>query len=219
MVLPLPVCLFSLSKRIKKEKKRGDREWRREGVKEGERKREGAGKRESEITALVHACMLSRVRLFATLWTVAHQAPLSMRFYRQEHWSALLCPLPGDLPDPGIESTSLTSPALAGRFFSSSATALILPEILQARRLCGIPSTDHWGKRTATQPKFHLNVRTIGIYEYAQIHKFCYPGTISEGPLQSKHYQTTKQSEQRPHNKTRKMKRQEIWWVIHFEFI
>ena len=109
MVLPLPVCLFSLSKRIKKEKKRGDREWRREGVKEGERKREGAGKRESEITALVPACMLSRVRLFATLWTVDCQAPLSMRFSRQEYWSRLSFPSPRDLPNSGIKIKSPVS--------------------------------------------------------------------------------------------------------------
>ena len=162
--------------------------------------------------------MLSCVQLLATLWTVDHQAPLSMRFCRQEYWSALLCPPPGDLPDPGIESTSLTSPALAGRFFTTSAIALILPEILEARRLCVIPFTDHWGKRTATRPKFHLNVRKIDIYEHAQIHKFVTQHSIW-GPLQSKHYQTTKQSEQRPHNKTRKMRIKEIWWVIHFEFI
>ena len=118
MVLPLPVCLFSLSKRIKKEKKRGDREWRREGVKEGERKREGAGKRASETTALEHACMLSRVRLFATPWTVARQAPQSMRFPRQEYWSGLPFP-PPDLPDPGIEPVSPASPALAGGFFTT----------------------------------------------------------------------------------------------------
>ena len=47
--------------------------------------------------------MLSRVQLFATLWTVAHQAPLSMGFSRQEHFTGLLCPPPGDLSDPGIE--------------------------------------------------------------------------------------------------------------------
>ena len=46
---------------------------------------------------------LSRVRLFATLWTVAHQAPLSMAFSRPEYWSGLPFPSPGDLPDPGIE--------------------------------------------------------------------------------------------------------------------
>ena len=48
----------------------------------------------------------SRVRLFATLWTVAHQAPLSMGFSRQEYWSGLPFPFPGDLPNPGIEPRS-----------------------------------------------------------------------------------------------------------------
>ena len=47
-----------------------------------------------------------RVRLFATPWTIAHQAPLSMGFSRQEYWSGLPCPPPGDLPDPGIEPMS-----------------------------------------------------------------------------------------------------------------
>ena len=49
---------------------------------------------------------LSCVRLFATLWTVAHQAPLSMVFSRQEYWSGLPFPSPGDLPDPGIKPRS-----------------------------------------------------------------------------------------------------------------
>ena len=52
---------------------------------------------------------LSRVQLFVTPRTVAHQAPLSMKFSRQEYWSRLPCPSPGDLPDPGIK---LWSPAL-----------------------------------------------------------------------------------------------------------
>ena len=60
--------------------------------------------------------LFSHVRLFETLWTVACQAPLSMGFPRQEYWSGLSCPPPGDLTDPGIESMSLLSPALAGRF-------------------------------------------------------------------------------------------------------
>ena len=71
------------------------------------------------------ACMLSdysHVQLFATLWTVAHQALLSMGFSRQEYWSGQPFPPPGDLPNSGIEPTSLTSPALAGRFFTASAT-------------------------------------------------------------------------------------------------
>ena len=56
----------------------------------------------------------AHVRLFGTLWMVAYQAPLSRGFSRQEYWSGLPCPPPGDLPDPGIESMSLTSPALVG---------------------------------------------------------------------------------------------------------
>ena len=67
------------------------------------------------------ACMLNRfcpVLLFATPWTVAPRAPLAMGFSRQEYWSGLPCPLPGDLPDPGINPAILMSPALArGLFF------------------------------------------------------------------------------------------------------
>ena len=52
-----------------------------------------------------------------SLWTVAHQVPVSMRFSMQEYWSGLPYPPPGDLPDPAIESGSLMSPALADGFF------------------------------------------------------------------------------------------------------
>ena len=55
---------------------------------------------------------------FSNLWTVAHQAPLSMGFSGPE----LPCPLPGDLPNPGIKSASLMSAAFAGRFFTTSTT-------------------------------------------------------------------------------------------------
>ena len=65
---------------------------------------------------------LSRVRLSVTPWTLAHQAPLSMEFSRQEYWNGLPLPSPDYLPDPGIEPVSLVSPALAGRFFTTSAT-------------------------------------------------------------------------------------------------
>ena len=65
---------------------------------------------------------LSRVQLFETPWTVAHQVLLSMELSRQEYWSGLPFPTPGDLPNPGIEPTSLVSPALAGGFFTTSAT-------------------------------------------------------------------------------------------------
>ena len=64
----------------------------------------------------------SHVRLCVAVWTVARQAPLSMGFSRQEYWSGLPCPPPGDLPDPGIEPTSLVSAELAGGFFTTSAT-------------------------------------------------------------------------------------------------
>ena len=67
-----------------------------------------------------HACEshFSRVRLFATPWTVARRAPLSMGFSKQEYWNGLPCPPPRDLPDPGVEPGS---PAL-GRFFTTSTT-------------------------------------------------------------------------------------------------
>ena len=58
----------------------------------------------------------SCVQLFVTPWTTACQSPLSMQFSRQEYWSALPFPPPGDLPKSGIKPTSPVSPALAGRF-------------------------------------------------------------------------------------------------------
>ena len=63
--------------------------------------------------------MLGRVRLLMTLWTVAHQVSLSMEFFRQEDWSGLSVPSPGDLPNSGIEPTSPASPALVGAFFTT----------------------------------------------------------------------------------------------------
>ena len=68
----------------------------------------------------VNVCMLNCVLLFVTPWTVAHQAPLSMKFPRQEYWSALPSPTPGDLPDPRIKPTSPVSPALAGGFLTTA---------------------------------------------------------------------------------------------------
>ena len=57
-------------------------------------------------------CMHSHVRLFVTPWTIAHQAPLSMGFSRQQFWTGLPCPPPGDLTPPGTEPTSPASPSL-----------------------------------------------------------------------------------------------------------
>ena len=70
----------------------------------------------SKLCVYMHASVLSSfcsVQLLVTLWTIACWVPLSMGFSRQEYWSGLPCPPPGDLPNPGIEPTSLTSPALA----------------------------------------------------------------------------------------------------------
>ena len=64
---------------------------------------------------IVVVYLLSLVPLFMTPWNIVCQAPLSMGFPRQEYWSGLPFPSPGDLPDPGTE---LTTPALAGRFFT-----------------------------------------------------------------------------------------------------
>ena len=74
----------------------------------------------------VYVCVVlshfSCVQLFVTPWAVACQAPLSMEFSRQEYWSMVPFPPPGDLADPGIKQASLKTPALAGRFFTSRAT-------------------------------------------------------------------------------------------------
>ena len=72
------------------------------------------------VCARTRTCALSHRRLFVILWTVAHQAPLSMGFPRQEYWSGLLFPSPRDLPDPGIKPVSPVSPTLAGRFFPTA---------------------------------------------------------------------------------------------------
>ena len=66
--------------------------------------------------------MLSCVQLFVTLSTVAYQVPLRVVFFRQECWRGLLSSLPGDLPDPGIETIS---PALAGRFFTTEIPCIL----------------------------------------------------------------------------------------------
>ena len=88
-----------------------------------------------QVTLLVsvlcmHVCVLSlfrSVHLLVTPWTVARPAPLYMGFSRQEHWSGLPCPPPGDLPDSGITPASLRSPVLAGRL------CVLLPTYLGSR--------------------------------------------------------------------------------------
>ena len=72
-----------------------------------------------DSTLCVCVCVHLVVSKSATPWTVAQQAPLCMGFPRQEYWSGLPFPTPGDLSDPRIEPTSLGSPALASRFFTT----------------------------------------------------------------------------------------------------
>ena len=89
------------------------------------------------------ACVLShfsRVQLFATPWTEAHQVPQSLGFSRQECWSGLPFPPPGDLPNPAIKHTSFTPPALTGGFFTTSANhASPVPRQLRKGTLPTIP--------------------------------------------------------------------------------
>ena len=76
-------------------------------------------------SAASRGCVLScfsHVQLFVIPWTVAFQAPLFMEFSRENYWSRLPFPTPGDLRDPGIKPTSLTSPASARGFFTTNAT-------------------------------------------------------------------------------------------------
>ena len=73
------------------------------------------------VCVCVCVCVLSHIPLFAQLWTITYQAPLSMGFSRQEYWSKLLFPPPRDLPNPVIEPVSMSS-SLAGRFFITSTT-------------------------------------------------------------------------------------------------
>ena len=73
------------------------------------------------VGLMLCAQLLSCVSLFVTSWTIACQVPLSMGFSRQEYWSGLSFPTPGDLPKPGNQTVSLTSAALAAEFFTTSA--------------------------------------------------------------------------------------------------
>ena len=86
------------------------------------------------IYLYMHACVhgFSRVWLFATLWTVACQAPLSMGFSRQEYWSGLPCNLPSTV----IEPASLMSPVLVGGFFTTSATWEAIYTHIECSSLC-----------------------------------------------------------------------------------
>ena len=82
------------------------------------------------MCAYTQSC-LSHVLLFAITWTVAHKAPLSMGFSRQEYWSELPWPPPGDRPDPGMKSVSLMSPTLQADFLPSEPPGKPYTEIIE----------------------------------------------------------------------------------------
>ena len=98
------------------------------------------------VSLNVEMCMMlthfSHVLLFMTLWTVAHQAPLSIAFSRQECWNGLPYPPPGHLPNPEIESASLMSPTFSSVQFSRSvlSNSLRPHELQHARPPCPSPA-------------------------------------------------------------------------------
>ena len=79
------------------------------------------GRKRKHICAPSYCCAVAQLCLFGTPWAVAHQAPLSMGFPRQEYWSGLVFAPPKDLLNPAIEPVSPSAPALAGRSFATSA--------------------------------------------------------------------------------------------------
>ena len=97
--------------------------------------------------------LLSLVQLFVTQWTAARQAPLSIGFSRQEYWSGLPCPPPGDLPDPGIQLESLMSPPMAGRFFPSSEPKTVKEKVVEnvlSAQVCHSPGLQEVGTADCT---------------------------------------------------------------------
>ena len=130
------------------------------------------------------------------LWTVARQAPLSMGFSRQEYWCGLPCPPPGNLPDLRIKSTSLSSPALAGRFFTISTTWYItavpiyipansvgrFPSLPTLASICRLwiflwwPSSSLGGSESALEEKSKHHLAFCGIFLYETLP--LYNGTL-----------------------------------------
>ena len=114
---------------------------------------------------LVSAQTLRPVRLFVAPWTAAFQAPLSMGFPRQEYWSEVPFPTPGDLPDPGIELASLEFSVLAGKIFTCSATAwrLVGTKSLHLSLIGHIDSWDPLTRRLWKETHPSLLALAVGI--------------------------------------------------------
>ena len=113
------------------------------------------------------ACVLSCIWLSATPRTLAHQAPLSMEFSRQEYWSRLPCTPPGCLPNPGIEPMSLLSPGLAGRFFTKQNNHLYIKWNALIHRLKSMV-----GRNAFNEDFFHSkNVDTLSARHFVKHRK------------------------------------------------
>ena len=103
-------------------------------------------------------CLLSHfshVQFFMTLWTVVCQASMSMGFSRQEYWSGLPCPAPGNLPGPGMEPESSASPALAGRSFSTCTTWEVLE--LPYNAAIPLPGIENFNSKRYIHPSVHCS--------------------------------------------------------------
>ena len=121
--------------------------------------------------------MLSRVWLFATPWTVAHQAPLSMEISRQEYWSRLPFPPSRDLPEPGIKPASPMSPALAGGFFYHQHHLVLLPPKLAKVKHLSLSVTHSVTSAQATHcqwPDLYWWSHWVGISHSPLVCQFCY---------------------------------------------
>ena len=138
----------------------------------------------------VCACVLSRVWLFGTPWTVARQAPLSMGFSRQEYWSQLPFPFPKDHPHPGIKPEFPASPAAAAKSLQSCLTLCNpidgsppgspIPGILQARTLewVAISFSSAW--------KWKVKVKSLSRVRLSDPTDCSLPGSSVHGILQAR---------------------------------
>ena len=142
----------------------------------------------------------------AAPWTVAHQAPLSMGFSRQEYWSGLPCPAPADLPNPGIDPTSLKPPASAGRFFSSSW------EAPYSFREQSKPSVDK-KQRTEARPFW---LRSLGRARWKRALPACLPrcsDLLGTGLCPPRSRQACRAFLSPSHSQLSKLRR---WWIFKF---
>ena len=134
---------------------------------------------------------LSRVQLFATPWTVAHQAPPSMGFSNQEYWSGLPFPSPGDLPDPGIKYQTQVS-CTVGRCFNLWATREALVMALSEIKT----NIQKWETKDEPQVNESYKIRQIIIKKW-NIHTYIYTHEPSQNsPTKIKYNRLTQQTKE-----------------------